>query len=109
MWRCYANAPRPASTHLVSAVEKLRSEFSKLEFEYAHEIEYGFGRHGTDEELEKQEQLCSNAVNLCDEFQCGNLSASGLVSKLDAVHMQTHAVEIKTLIKKWRARNWVEK
>lgn len=97
MWRCYAS--QPASANVVSAVERLRSEFSKLEFEYAHEIVYGFGRHGTDEELEKQERLYSYAVNLCDEFQCGNLSASGLVSKLDAVHMQTYTVEIKTFIK----------
>lgn len=99
MWRCYANASRPASTNVVSAVEKLQSEFSKLEFEYAHEIVYGFGRHGTDEELKKQEQLYSDAVNLCDEFQCGNLSASGLVSQLDAMHMQTHTVELKMFIK----------
>lgn len=97
MWRCYA--PQVVVTNLISAVEKLQSDFSKLEFEYAREIVYGFGRHGTDEELEKQEQLYRDATNLCDEFQCGNLSASVLVSKLDVMGLQSHTKDIKSFIK----------
>lgn len=99
MWRVYTNASRPAVTNLVSAVKRLQSVFSELEFEYAHEIQYGFGRHGTDEELENQEKLYSDAVALCDDFLDGNLCASCLVSKLDALSLQTHTVEIKGFIK----------
>lgn len=99
MWKCYAHASRPVVTDVVSAVERLRSVFLDLEFEYAHEIVYGFERYGTDEKLKKEEQLYRNAVALCDNFLHANLCGSCLVSKLEAVNLQKHTVEIKKFLK----------
>lgn len=94
----YKEASRPRATSIISVVTRVQSVFSDLELQQAREIEYGFGRSGSDEELAKLEKLYSDAGALCDKFLNGQLCESCLVSKLDAMNLQTYTVEIKTFI-----------
>lgn len=105
MWMCYMHVSRPPAMSVVSAVERLRSVFSNIEFECEHEIVYGFGRYGTDEELQIQIQLYSDAAAMCDDYIHGNLSISCLVSKLDGMNFQTYTVEIKKFLKNGGSEN----
>lgn len=95
MWMCYAEASRATATDVTSAVERARATFSDLAFEHAHEIVYGLGRYGTDQELEEREQFYNNAVSLCEKFQAGNISCAHLVAALDAMDLEEHTEQIK--------------
>ena len=61
MWMCYADASRPVATDVTSAVQRLQGIFGDLEFYYGHEIVYGFGRCGSEEELAAKEKLYNDA------------------------------------------------
>lgn len=108
MYMCYAEASLPEAVDVISAVSRAQSLFSLLAFDAGHESVYGFGRYGTEEELQKLETQYRKAVSLCEKFERGKISCSCLVTKLDAMKLEDHTDEIKKFLKIEVQKNGVQ-